>query len=64
MLLADENRICKKVGEEAAEYVRAFTVNQGLPEEFNGVVYGLMVAAARRRIPWADIESDLQSRWA
>lgn len=62
-LLADDNRICKKVGEESAEYVRAFIVGEGMPEEFNGVVYALMVAAARRGIAWRDIEADLRSRW-
>jgi phosphoribosyl-ATP pyrophosphohydrolase len=62
-LLADDNRICKKVGEETAEYVRAFTMDDGLPGEFNGVIYGLMVAAAKRGVCWTDIEADLESRW-
>lgn len=62
-LLADDNKICKKVGEEAAEYVRAFTMGDGIPEEFNGVIYGLMVAAAKKQVSWRDIEADLVSRW-
>ena len=63
MLLGDNNEICKKVGEESAEFVRAFTQEAGIPEEFNGVVYAMMVAAARLRVPWLEIENDLKSRW-
>ncbi|MDE2706045.1 MAG: hypothetical protein OXI35_13325, partial [Gemmatimonadota bacterium] len=63
-LLADSNAICKKVGEESAEFVRAFTQETGIPEEFNGVVYALMVAAAKLQVPWQEIEADLKSRWS
>ena len=63
-LLADNNAICKKVGEESAEFVRAFTQETGIPEEFNGVVYALMVAAAKLQVPWQEIEADLKSRWS
>jgi len=63
-LLADSNAICKKVGEESAEFVRAFTQEKGIPEEFNGVVYALMVAAAKLQVPWQVIEADLKSRWS
>ena len=63
-LLADSNAICKKVGEESAEFVRAFTQETGIPLEFNGVIYALMVAAAKLQVPWADIEADLKSRWS
>ena len=62
-LLADTNRICKKVGEESAEFVRAFTLEAGIPEEFNDVVYALMTAAAKLQVPWPEIEADLKSRW-
>ena len=62
-LLSDENEICKKVGEESAEFVRAFIQEDGLPQEYNGVVYAMMVAAARSGVPWQEIESDLKSRW-
>ena len=62
-LLSDENAICKKVGEESAEFVRAFIQRDGLPQEYNGVVYALMVAAAKLGVPWQEIESDLKSRW-
>jgi phosphoribosyl-ATP pyrophosphohydrolase len=62
-LLGDNNEICKKVGEESAEFVRAFTQEAGIPEEFNGVGYALMVAAAKLRVPWREIETDLKSRW-
>ena len=62
-LLRDKNEVCKKVGEESAEFVRAFTQEAGMPEEFNDVVYALMVAAAKLQIPWAEIEADLKSRW-
>ena len=62
-LLADKNRICKKVGEESAEFVRAFSLEVGIPEEFNDVVYALMAAAAKQQIPWLKIEADLKSRW-
>lgn len=63
-LLADSNAICKKVGEESAEFVRAFTQETGIPEEFNGVVYALMAAAAKLQVPWQEIEADLKSRWS
>ena len=63
-LLADSNAICKKVGEESAEFVRAFTQETGIPEEFNGVVYALMAAAAKQQVPWREIEADLKSRWS
>ena len=63
-LLADSNKICKKVGEESAEFVRAFTQETGIPEKFNGVVYALMVAAAKLQVPWQEIEADLKSRWS
>ena len=62
-LLADDNEICKKVGEEAAEFVRAFTKADGVAQEYNGVIYALMVAAAKAGLPWSDIEMDLRSRW-
>ena len=62
-LLADTNRICKKVGEESAEFVRAFSLEAGIPEEFNDVVYALMSAAAKLQVPWPEIEADLKSRW-
>lgn len=62
-LLRDKNEVCKKLGEESAEFVRAFTQEAGMPEEFNDVVYALMVAAAKLQIPWAEIEADLKSRW-
>ena len=62
-LLADRNRICKKVGEESAEFVRAFSLEAGIPEEFNDVVYALMSAAAKLQVPWPEIEADLKSRW-
>ena len=62
-LLGDDNEICKKVGEESAEFVRAFTLETGIPEEFNGVVYAMMAAAAKRQVPWQEIEADLMSRW-
>ena len=62
-LLADTNRICKKVGEESAEFVRAFSLKAGIPEEFNDVVYALMAAAAKLQVPWPEIEADLKSRW-
>ena len=64
MLLADNNEICKKIGEESAEFVRAFTQKTGIREEFNGVVYGSMAAAAKLKIPWQEIEADLKSRWS
>ena len=62
-LLEDKNEICKKVGEESAEFVRAFTQETGIPVEFNDVVYALMVAAAKLQVPWAEMEADLKSRW-
>ena len=62
-LLTDDNEICKKVGEESAEFVRAFIQEDGVPQEYNGVVYALMVAAAKLGVPWQEIESDLKSRW-
>ena len=62
-LLGDKNEICKKVGEESAEFVRAFTHETGIPEEFNDVVYALMVGAAKLQVAWPEIEADLKSRW-
>ena len=62
-LLEDKNRICKKVGEESAEFVSAFSLEAGIPEEFNDVVYALMAAAAKLQVAWPEIEADLKSRW-
>jgi phosphoribosyl-ATP pyrophosphohydrolase len=62
-LLADDNEICKKLGEESAEFVRAFVQEDGVAQEYNGVVYAMMVAAARTGVAWQEIESDLRSRW-
>ena len=62
-LLGDKNEICKKVGEESAEFLRAFAEEAGIPEEFNDVVYALMVGAAKLQVPWPKIEADLKSRW-
>ena len=62
-LLGNKNEICKKVGEESAEFVRAFSEEVGIPEEFNDVVYALMVGAAKLQVPWPEIEADLKSRW-
>ena len=62
-LLGDKNEICKKVGEESAEFVRAFTQETGIPAEYNDVVYALMVGAAKLQVPWPKVEADLKSRW-
>ena len=62
-LLADDNRICKKLGEEAAEFTRAFTQGNGIPLEYNGVKYAMMVAAAKSGVAWEEIEADLKLRW-
>lgn len=62
-LLADDNRICKKVGEESAEFVRAFTQDREIPLEYNGVTYAMMIAAAKSGVAWEEIEADLKSRW-
>jgi phosphoribosyl-ATP pyrophosphohydrolase len=62
-LLADENRICKKIGEESAEFVRAFLKGQDVPLEYNGVIYAMMVAAAKAGVSWDAIEADLRARW-
>ncbi len=62
-LLSNNNEIAKKIGEECAEFVRAFTLGEGIPEELNGVIYAMMVAAAKQRIAWKDIEADLMARW-
>lgn len=62
-LLADDNSICKKLGEESAEFTRAFTQGNGIPLEYNGVTYAMMVAAAKSGVAWEEIEADLKSRW-
>lgn len=62
-LLADDNRICKKVGEESAEFVRAFTQRVEIPLDYNGVTYAMMVAAAKSGVAWEEIEADLKQRW-
>ena len=62
-LLADDNRICKKLGEESAEFARAFTQGNGIPLEYNGVTYAMMVAAVKSGVAWEEIETDLKSRW-
>ena len=62
-LLADDNRICKKIGEESAEFVRAFTQGHEIPLEYNGLTYAMMVAAAKSGVTWDEIEADLKRRW-
>lgn len=64
LLLAGEDEIVKKIGEEAVEVILA-AKGQGdarLIEEAADLVYHLMVLLVSRDLAWADIEVELDRR--
>ncbi len=63
-LLADENEIAKKVGEEAIEVILAAT-NQGkvrIVEETADLVYHLLVLLVANDLTWDDVLAELARR--
>lgn len=58
------DKICKKVGEEAAETVIAAKNgnNEELMNEINDLLYHVMVLAANQGIEWSEIEKVLEER--
>ena len=63
-LLADEEEIMKKIGEEAIEVILAAAVQgrQRLIEESADLVYHLSVLLVAKEVDWADVEAELVSR--
>ena len=63
-LLADEDEIMKKIGEEAIEVILA-AKGQGLQrlvEESADLIYHLSVLLVAKDVDWADVEAELVSR--
>ena len=58
------DKICKKVGEEAAETIIAAKNgdNEELKNEINDLLYHLMVLCAYQGLDWSEIEKVLEER--
>ncbi len=58
------DKICKKVGEEAAETIIAAKNNNNdeLKNEINDLLYHVMVLAANQGLEWSDVEKVLSER--
>ena len=58
------DKICKKVGEEAAETIIAAKNgdNDELMNEINDLLYHVMVLAVNQGLDWADVEKVLDER--
>ena len=58
------DKICKKVGEEAAETIIAAKNgdNAELMNEINDLLYHVMVLAVNQGLDWADVEKVLDER--
>lgn len=58
------DKICKKVGEEAAETIIAAKNgdNDELMNEINDLLYHVMVLAANQGLDWSDVEKVLDER--
>lgn len=63
-LLADEDEIVKKIGEEAVEIILAAKGqgNQRVVEETADLVYHLLVLLVSRDLNWDDIRAELAKR--
>jgi len=63
-LLADEDEIVKKIGEEAIEVILAAKGqgDQRIVEETADLVYHLLVLLVSRNLTWDDIQAELASR--
>ncbi|MFZ1396377.1 MAG: phosphoribosyl-ATP diphosphatase [Candidatus Promineifilaceae bacterium] len=63
-LLADEDEIVKKIGEEAIEVILAAKGqgNQRIIEESADLVYHLLVLLVSRDLSWDDIRTELAQR--
>ena len=58
------DKICKKVGEEAAETIIAAKNNDNdeLANEINDLLYHVMVLAANQGLDWSEVEQVLEQR--
>ncbi|MBQ4312213.1 MAG: phosphoribosyl-ATP diphosphatase [Oscillospiraceae bacterium] len=58
------DKICKKVGEEAAETIIAAKNgdNDELKNEINDLIYHIMVLCVDRGLDWSDVEKVLDER--
>lgn len=58
------DKICKKVGEEAAETIIAAknNDNEELKNEINDLLYHVMVLAANQGLEWSEVEKILEER--
>lgn len=62
-LLKDPNEAVKKFGQESAEFIQAYSLQQGLVGEALDVFYAAMVCLASQGIKWEQVEEELQKRW-
>lgn len=62
-LLKDRNEVVKKFGQEAAEYIQAFSNKNNLTEEALDVIYSTMLCLAYENMSWKDVESAIKRRW-
>lgn len=62
-LLASDNEIVKKIGQENAELIQAFVKNEDLIPEALDNLYAMMLALAKRKASWEEIEQTLKQRW-
>lgn len=64
LLLADEEELVKKVGEEAIEVVLAALKqgNERLVSETADLVYHLLVLLTAHDVPWSAVEAELDKR--
>jgi phosphoribosyl-ATP pyrophosphohydrolase len=64
LLLANEEELVKKVGEEAIEVILAAVKqgNQRLVSETADLVYHLLVLLTAHDVMWADVEAELEAR--
>ncbi len=62
-LLASDNEIIKKIGQENAELIQAFVKNEDLIPEALDSLYAMMLALAKRGVDWKEIEQTMISRW-
>lgn len=58
------DKICKKIGEEAAETIIAAKNNNNdeLKNEINDLLYHIMVLAVNQGLDWSDVEQVLNER--
>jgi len=62
--LQDPNEVTKKVGDETAELVRAYALQEGIVGEALDVFYATMLVLASSDKSWEEVENALKKRWS